>query len=150
MKMQTLRAILELFEHSSATELEIDNAAMGKVRISRTGSAVSPNTSLPMPVVEPTQPPAASPAAQKAAPSEEGLVEITSPFVGTFYEAPAPSEPAFAKTGDTVTAGQTLCIIEAMKLMNEIPAEVAGEIVEICVKNEQPVEHGQVLFRIRP
>ena len=147
--MQTLRAILELFEHSSATELEIDNAAMGRVRISRNGSPVTPSTSLPMPAVEFTQPPTTAPPKKKAA-AEEGLVEITSPFVGTFYEAPAPTEPAFAKQGDKITAGQTLCIIEAMKLMNEIPAEVAGEIVEVCVKNEQPVEHGQVLFRIRP
>ncbi|HBU49255.1 MAG TPA: acetyl-CoA carboxylase biotin carboxyl carrier protein [Myxococcales bacterium] len=149
MKMQTLRAILELFEHSSATELEIDNAAMGKVRISRTGSPVAPSTSIPMPVFEATQPPTAKPAKKESVP-EEGLIEVTSPFVGTFYESPAPSEPAFAKLGDQVSADQTLCIIEAMKLMNEIPAEVAGEIVEICVKNEQPVEHGQVLFRIRP
>ena len=149
MKMQTLRAILELFEHSSATELEIDNAAMGRVRISRAGTVGTPSTTLPMPAIEPTTPPVASAAPKEAAP-EAGLVEITSPFVGTFYEAPAPTEPAFAQKGDQVTAGQTLCIVEAMKLMNEIPAEVAGEIVEICVKNEQPVEHGQVLFRIRP
>lgn len=151
MKIQTLKAILELFERSSATNLEIDNAAMGKISISRgaTTGATPPVTSLPMPVVEATQPPETSKPSPAAA-KEEGLVEITSPFVGTYYESPAPGEPAFIQAGDRVNAGQTLCIIEAMKLMNEIPAEVSGEVVEVLVNNEQPVEHGQVLIRLRP
>jgi acetyl-CoA carboxylase biotin carboxyl carrier protein len=77
-------------------------------------------------------------------------VEVTAPIVGTFYAAPAPDAPAFAKVGDTVSAGSVLCIIEAMKLMNEIEAEVSGTIREILVTNEDPVEYGQVLFRIEP
>lgn len=78
------------------------------------------------------------------------LVEIKSPMVGTFYRAPAPDEAPFVESGDRVRPGQTVCIIEAMKLMNEIEAEIAGEIVEILVQNAQPVEFGQVLMRVNP
>ncbi len=76
--------------------------------------------------------------------------EITSPMVGTFYRAPAPEEPAFVEMGDKVSVGQVVCIIEAMKLMNEIEAEVAGKVVEIAVENGQPVEYGQTLLWIAP
>ena len=92
---------------------------------------------------------AAAPAAPAAAPEEEGLHVVKSPIVGTFYEAPSPGAPPFIKVGDHVNAGQVLCIVEAMKLMNEIESEVAGEIAKILVKNGQPVEYGQPLFAIR-
>jgi acetyl-CoA carboxylase biotin carboxyl carrier protein len=75
--------------------------------------------------------------------------EITSPFVGTFYGAPAPGKPNFVKVGDKVSKGQTLCILEAMKIMNEIESDVDGEIVEICASNESLVEFGQTLFKVR-
>jgi acetyl-CoA carboxylase biotin carboxyl carrier protein len=78
------------------------------------------------------------------------LVDITAPMVGTFYRAPGPDEPAFVEKGDRIRAGQTVCIIEAMKLMNELEAEVAGEVVEVLAQNGQPVEFGQVLMRINP
>ncbi|QRN80300.1 MAG: acetyl-CoA carboxylase biotin carboxyl carrier protein, partial [Nocardiopsis sp. BM-2018] len=78
------------------------------------------------------------------------LVDVTAPIVGTFYAAPAPDAPNYVKPGDRVQVGAVLCIIEAMKLMNEIEAEVAGTVVEVLVKNEDPVEYGQVLFRIDP
>ncbi|NEQ99561.1 MAG: acetyl-CoA carboxylase biotin carboxyl carrier protein [Cyanothece sp. SIO2G6] len=78
------------------------------------------------------------------------LVDITSPMVGTFYRAPAPEEPPFVAVGDRVSTGQTVCIIEAMKLMNELEAEVSGQIVEMLVENAQPVEFGQVLMRVDP
>nr|WP_199290143.1 acetyl-CoA carboxylase biotin carboxyl carrier protein [Leptolyngbya sp. FACHB-36] len=78
------------------------------------------------------------------------LVEVTSPMVGTFYRAPAPDEPAFVNSGERIQVGQTVCIIEAMKLMNEIESEVAGEIVEILVQNGEPVEFGQPLMRVNP
>jgi acetyl-CoA carboxylase biotin carboxyl carrier protein len=81
---------------------------------------------------------------------DSSLVEITSPMVGTFYRAPAPDEPAFVDVGDRIQTGQTVCIIEAMKLMNELEAEVSGEVVEILVDNAQPVEFGQTLMRLRP
>ena len=85
-----------------------------------------------------------------AAAPEENLHIVKSPIVGTYYEAPSPGSPPFSKVGDTVTAGQILCIVEAMKLMNEIESDVAGEIVKILVSNGQPVEYGQPLFAIRP
>lgn len=78
----------------------------------------------------------------------EDLFEVESPMVGTFYRAPAPDAPPYVEVGDRVSTGQTLCILEAMKLMNELESEVAGEIREICVQNAEPVEYGQVLFRI--
>lgn len=78
------------------------------------------------------------------------LKEITSPFVGTFYVSPSPDAEPYAKIGDKISKGQVLCIVEAMKIMNEIESEVTGEIVEICVDNETYVEFGQVLYRVRP
>ncbi|MEN8143668.1 MAG: acetyl-CoA carboxylase biotin carboxyl carrier protein [Gemmatimonadota bacterium] len=80
----------------------------------------------------------------------DDLVDIVSPMVGTFYRAPAPDAPVYVDAGDKVSKGQTLCILEAMKLMNELEAEVAGTIREICVENGDPVEYGQLLFRIDP
>ena len=86
-----------------------------------------------------------------AAPTvEPGLHTVHSPIVGTFYECPSPGSPPFVKVGDTVDVGQVLCIVEAMKLMNEIEADVAGEIVKKLVANGQPIEYGQELFVIRP
>src|SRR5262249_50302120 len=91
-------------------------------------------------------------AAEAAPPAreEDGLQTVKSPIVGTFYESPSPGEPPFVKIGDQVEVGQVLCIIEAMKLMNEIESEHAGEIVKRLVQNGQPVEYGQPLFAIRP
>ena len=83
-------------------------------------------------------------------PIEQKLLEIPSPMVGTFYRAPAPGEPAFIEVGDRIRSGQTVCIIEAMKLMNEIEAEVSGQVIEILVQNGEPVEYGQPLMRINP
>lgn len=95
------------------------------------------------PPVTPTQPPA-------SVKNDRRLVEISSPMVGTFYRAPAPDEPPFVNVGDRVQTGQTVCIVEAMKLMNEIEAEVSGEVVEILVQNGAPVEYGQPLMRVNP
>jgi len=83
-------------------------------------------------------------------PADSGLVDMTSPIVGTFYRQPGPGAPPFAEPGSKVRKGQVLCIIEAMKLMNEIEAEMDAEVVEILVANGQPVEFGEVLFRLRP
>jgi acetyl-CoA carboxylase biotin carboxyl carrier protein len=93
---------------------------------------------------------AAAPAAPKEAPPEEVLQAVKSPIVGTFYEAPSPGAPPFVKVGDTVEVGQVLCIVEAMKLLNEIESDVAGEIVKKMATNGQPIEYGQELFAIRP
>ncbi len=83
-------------------------------------------------------------------PPQEDLLEMSTPFVGTFYAAPSPDAPPFVTVGSKVSKGQVMCIVEAMKLMNEIEAEWDGEVVEILAKNGQPVEFGEVLFRIRP
>lgn len=94
----------------------------------------------------------ATPAAAPAAPVEvaETLHEVKSPIVGTFYESGAPGAAPFVKVGDTVSVGQVVCIVEAMKLMNEIESDVAGEVVKLLVENGKPVEYGQPLFAVRP
>jgi acetyl-CoA carboxylase biotin carboxyl carrier protein len=92
----------------------------------------------------------ASPPPAPAAPAPSALREIKSPMVGTYYKAPEPGADAYVKVGTRVTAGQTVCIIEAMKIMNEIEAELSGVVREICVEDGQPVEFGQVLFRVDP
>ena len=105
----------------------------------------------PVPVVDvPSQGESAPAAPPAAAGSRSDLVDVTAPMVGTFYTAPAPGEPPFVEIGNRINAGQTICILEAMKLMNELEAEVAGEVVEILVDNGTPVEFGQVLMRVKP
>jgi acetyl-CoA carboxylase biotin carboxyl carrier protein len=96
-------------------------------------------------------PPNAAPASPPASPPKnDKLVDVISPMVGTFYRSPVPDEPPFVNVGDRIRPGQTVCIIEAMKLMNELEAEFAGEIVEVLAKNGEPVEYGQVLMRVNP
>ncbi len=120
----------------------------------RSGSViVAPVDSLPQPTAPiPTPPTAPSNNSTPTPPpaSDPKWVEIMAPMVGTFYRAPAPDEPPYINVGDRIRAGQTVCIIEAMKLMNEIEAEMAGEIVEILVENGDPVEYGQPLIRVNP
>ncbi len=114
--------------------------------ITAVASAPSPigfGTPEPLPAAAPS----AAPSAEAAAP---GLVNMTSPIVGTFFRQPSPGAPPFVEPGSKVKKGQVLCIIEAMKLMNEIEAEMDAEVVEILVANGQPVEFGEVLFRLRP
>jgi acetyl-CoA carboxylase biotin carboxyl carrier protein len=94
--------------------------------------------------------PQAAPAAAPEARSSEDLHLVKSPIVGTYYESPSPGSEAFVKVGDHVETGQTLCIVEAMKLMNEIESDASGEVIRIFVENGQPVEYGQPLFGIRP
>ena len=98
----------------------------------------------PVAPAEPTSPPPA------AASTRSDLLDITAPMVGTFYRAPAPGEPSFIEVGNRVDVGQTVCILEAMKLMNELEAEISGEVVEILVENGTPVEYNQVLMLVRP
>ena len=102
----------------------------------------------PVIVAAPSTP--AAPAAAGAVGPVETLVEIKSPMVGTFYAAPSPDSDPYVSVGATVAEDTVVCIVEAMKVMNEIKAECTGTIVEVCVKNAQPVEYGQVLFRVRP
>lgn len=101
------------------------------------------------PVALPPPPPPVAPQPLAASPLADKLAEVTSPMVGTFYSAPGPDEPAFVRVGDRIRLGQTVCIIEAMKLMNELESEVVGEVVEILTQNGEPVEYGQVLMRVK-
>ena len=101
------------------------------------------------PVVTQAAAPVVSSAPSKVATNDTNFHVVKSPFVGTFYAAPGPGKPIYAKVGDKVKVGQPLCVLEAMKIMNEIDADAAGEIVEICVENESLVEFGQPLFKIR-
>jgi acetyl-CoA carboxylase biotin carboxyl carrier protein len=139
-----LRALFDLLAEKDIAEFEHEEAG-ARIRITRGG------TRIVMP------PPAAglpSPAAQSIAPPlgaslESDSVDVTSPFVGSFYRSPSPDTPAFVEVGSVVRAGQTLCIIEAMKLMNEIEAECSGTVVEVFAQNGKSVEYGQKLFRIK-
>jgi acetyl-CoA carboxylase biotin carboxyl carrier protein len=115
--------------------------------------AAAPAAAAASPSAAPAQPAQSTPSAAEPAPAEpaaDDTVEVTAPIVGTFYASPAPDAPAYVKVGDRVESGTVLCIIEAMKLMNEIEAEVAGTVAEVLVRNEEPVEYGQPLFRIEP
>lgn len=116
-----------------------------------TAPQMVPVAAAPAPAVEvKTQSESSSAAPPAAAGTRSDLVDVTAPMVGTFYRAPAPGEPAFVEIGNRISAGQTICILEAMKLMNELEAELSGEIVEILVDNGTPVEFGQVLMRVKP
>ena len=106
----------------------------------------APVAAAPAPVA-PAEPAAAPPASTA---TRSDLLEVTAPMVGTFYRAPAPGEPPFVEVGTRINVGQTVCILEAMKLMNELESEVGGEVVEILVDNGTPVEFGQVLMRVKP
>jgi acetyl-CoA carboxylase biotin carboxyl carrier protein len=119
-------------------------------RLVTAAPAIEPSSALPSPVVvpDPPPPPAKSTASPLPPGKRDNVTEIVSPMVGTFYSAPAPGEPPFVSVGDSVKPGQTVCIIEAMKLMNELEAEVSGQILEILVENGQPVEFNQPLMRI--
>ncbi|NDG23714.1 MAG: acetyl-CoA carboxylase biotin carboxyl carrier protein [Synechococcaceae bacterium WBB_10_009] len=109
----------------------------------------APTVAAPLPA--PSAAPVAPSAAPPPAPAVRGdLVEITAPMVATFYRAPSPTDPSFVELGGRISVGQTVCILEAMKLMNELESEVSGEVVEILVENGTPVEFGQVLMRVKP
>ncbi len=150
-----LRRLIRLVRSTGIGELEI-TAAGKAVRISaQAGVSVVPAGGHPVTPVSPHGAPPAAPAGeapQGAPPAEtsDRYVAITSPMVGTFYRAPAPDADPYLEPGDSVEMGQTVCIIEAMKLMNEIESDVRGRVVQILVENAQPVEFGQKLFLIEP
>jgi acetyl-CoA carboxylase biotin carboxyl carrier protein len=149
-----LRRIVTLMRTNELVELELEDAGR-RVRLVRAGATpialVQGAVHHPAPAAAPAAAPApaASPAAEKAAREVRGA-EITSPMVGTFYRAPSPDASPYAEVGDRVRKDTTVCIVEAMKVMNEIKAEVEGEILEILVQNGEPVEFGQPLFLVRP
>ena len=152
MDLRKLKKLIDLVEESGIAEIEVTEGEE-KVRITRTvaAPAVQPvSTSAPAVAAPSAAAPvqAAAPAVAAAPAAHDLSAAQKSPMVGTFYRAASPSSPAFVEVGQTVKAGDTLCIIEAMKLMNEIEAEKSGVIKEILVENGQPVEYGEPLFII--
>jgi len=158
MNQKELKDLIDFLVEKDITEFELERGDV-KVRVKRGAEpvivpvAAAPQVQAPVSTeaARPAAAPATSAAAAPAEPAEEaGLHIVKSPIVGTYYEAPSPGSPPFIKVGDEVTVGQVLCIVEAMKLMNEIESDVAGEVVKILVTNNQPIEYGQSLFAIRP
>ncbi len=146
MDLRKIKTLIDLVQESGIAELEITEGEE-KVRISRHGAAgVVQQQPMMMPMAMPAAAPVAVPAA--APPPEPVGHTLKSPMVGTFYRSPSPGSPSFVEVGQTVTKGQTLCIIEAMKLLNEIESDAAGVIKAILAENGQPVEYGQPLFII--
>jgi acetyl-CoA carboxylase biotin carboxyl carrier protein len=158
MNQKELKELIDFIIEKGIAEFELERGDV-KVRIKRALEAsASPLPDARYIGVHPAPPVAPSvslqAAAEPAVPAppavEEGLHAVRSPIVGTFYESPSPGSPPFVKAGDRVDVGQVLCIVEAMKLMNEIECDVAGEVVKKLVANGQPIEYGQDLFIIRP
>jgi acetyl-CoA carboxylase biotin carboxyl carrier protein len=162
MNQKELRELIEFLIEKDITEFELERGDV-KIKVKRGEHGAPPVIMQAAPMVMAAAPhpaPAAAPSVPAAAGApgpvtasaeaeDKDLYVVKSPIVGTFYEAPSPGSPPFVKPGDHVDAGQVLCIIEAMKLMNEIEADVAGEIVKRFANNGQPVEYGQPLFGIR-
>jgi acetyl-CoA carboxylase biotin carboxyl carrier protein len=161
MNQKELKELIEFLIEKDIAEFELERGDV-KIKIKRAAEAGHPPdaryfavqpaaapilATIPAPITAP--PAAAEPPPTPSAP-EETLHSVRSPIVGTFYEAPSPGAPPFVKPGDRVEVGQVLCIVEAMKLMNEIECDVAGEVVKKLVTNGQPIEYGQELFTVRP
>jgi acetyl-CoA carboxylase biotin carboxyl carrier protein len=157
MDVKEIRKLLDALASTDVNELTLETGDY-KLTVRRGAEALQAGNShlpqRPAAVQAPEPQPVATPAAPAApAPQVEStahLVEVTAPIVGTFYAGPSPEADDYVKVGDRVERGAVLCIIEAMKLMNEIEAEASGVVREILVRNEEPVEYGQVLFRIDP
>ncbi len=141
---EIIRDLAALLDETSLTEIEIEQSGL-RVRVSR-GAGPAANVIAAAPAAPQAAVPSSEPAPKSAATSGPGLV--ASPMVGTAYQASAPGSPPFVKVGDIVSKGQTVFIVEAMKTMNQIPAPIAGVVVEILVSNGQPVEYGEPLMRI--
>lgn len=160
MKLEEIQQLIEFISRSEFSHFEMENDGV-KLKLVRGGAAempvvpqAAPERQAPsVPGMEgngrPQPVPVAAPVVQEQAAPAEDLDEIRSPIVGTFYRSSNPTSDPFVESGSKITSGQTLCIVEAMKLMNEIESDMDGEIVEILVANGQPVEYGELLFRVR-
>ncbi len=173
MDLEFIQALIRSVDESSLDNVEIERGGT-RIRLSKTPESgavtqmmapaapapsvapVGPGAAAPTPVA-PAPSPSSAPASTEAEPAGEGdggvpshWVEVKSPMVGTFYRAPSPGADPFTEVGARVAPGEALCIIEAMKLMNELEAEITGTVREILVENGEPVEYGQVLFRVEP
>jgi acetyl-CoA carboxylase biotin carboxyl carrier protein len=156
-----IERLIQVLDDSSIDSLEIERGGT-RVRLSKSPPVAAAAVGMPAAMTVASAAPAPAPsvgapgsqsegeAPSPSSASSENLIDVTSPMVGTFYRASAPDAPSYVEEGKRVAVGDTLCIIEAMKLMNELESEVAGTIVEVCVENAQPVEFGQVLFRVEP
>jgi acetyl-CoA carboxylase biotin carboxyl carrier protein len=153
MDFNLVKKIVRLVEESKINELEIEENEM-RIRVTKgapapdvlpsfTGIHIPAQTDIPAPAA-----PAQAEATKKAEPKADNLHEVKSPIVGSFYASPSPDAESYVKVGDSVSQGQVLCIVEAMKLMNEIESDVSGKIVKILAQNGQPVEYNQPLFVI--
>lgn len=148
MKLDKVKEFVEYAKEAGVSELKYESGDMKiSVKIGGDAPVYLPSAA---PTFAQTSAPSATQGTSSAPASQSGLIEITSPFVGTFYRSSSPDADPYVKPGDKVSKGKAMCIVEAMKIMNEIESEVDGEVVEICVENETYVEFGQVLFRIKP
>jgi len=154
MEIKDIKQLIKLMVDNDLSEVDIE-AGQDKVHLKRgsdVAAAPAPVASLPVAAAPAAAAPAeqAQPAAEKAEEPSDGLLEVKSPMVGTFYAASSPDSDPYVASGSNVGDETVVCIVEAMKVMNEIKAECSGTIAEMCVKNAQPVEFGQVLFRVKP
>lgn len=151
MNFKELKELIDIISSKEGIEeFEIERAGV-RLKIKRAANHFAPTISEVIHPFEKVIPSISAPAVQEKIPAEtEPLHYVTSPIVGTFYRAPAPTSDPFVNVGDFVEKGSVLCIIEAMKLMNEIESDIAGEVVNIFVESGRPVEYGEKLFAIRP
>lgn len=162
MDLKEIQTLVKLVSNSKVDHLEVDKKDFSlKIKKNAPKTELVSVASAPAPVAAPVAQPSApaattAPAAESAVPNESKSndavsgVEIKSPMIGTFYRSSSPDKPAFVEVGDEIRVGQTICIVEAMKLFNEIESEVAGKVVKICVDDASPVEYDQPLFIIDP
>src|SRR4051812_6298016 len=156
--LRYVKKLIDMIDESTVDSIEITSDKGMKIRISKSPQhrgTVQVAAPVAMPIAAPAparlSPPEGTPAVNDdAGPAKEALLEVKSPMVGTYYQSPEPGGKAYVVAGDRVKSGQIVCIIEAMKIMNEIESEFSGVIREVLVQNAQPVEYGQVLFRIAP
>ncbi|MGC9453292.1 MAG: acetyl-CoA carboxylase biotin carboxyl carrier protein [Phycisphaerae bacterium] len=149
MNIDDIRQLVELMVENDLSELDISD---GETKVSLKRGPGGEPVVREISQVQPVQQPAAAAEAPAEEPQEEGehLLEITSPMVGTFYAADSPDSDPYVQVGSSVDEESVVCIVEAMKVMNEVKADCRGTIAEVCVHNAQPVEYGQVLFKVRP
>ena len=160
MDIKYLKSLVKLLDESNLNELEIEEEG-GRIYLSKSGQGefvshqpvmMAPQAQVPAAAPAPSQttPVAAPSPADDASQASNSFHEITSPIVGTFYKAPSPESPDFVNVGDRIEPGQTLCIVEAMKVMNEIESDVSGVVEKILIDNGNPVEYGEPMFWIKP
>jgi len=154
--LKDIKAIIDLMKKNSITEFELEEKE-SKLRLKRGLSNSTPNVQgddmvqmIPIPMTAPAVSAATLPAISAAAPANTGEIDIKSPMIGTFYRSPSPESAAYVDVGTEVNPETVVCIIEAMKVMNEIKAEVKGIVTQLLVENGKPVEFGQPLYKIRP